>query len=443
VEVKDELQNDQPFLPTLFPYLIFAMDQYYGVNETYEVENVLEWEQFEWEQFESAEIQNKKMKILITTFWEYPFIGGLQNYITALKTGLENLGHSVHVIAPNHFPADEMKALRDSCSEKFSQFFINRYGSCNPKILHNISKLYSYYLMLEDIDLSQYDIIHAQDRYTANVIGLLNQSHQKPLLFTPHGFMTQNRLKFNLMEKGSVEEIYFSAIDKQAIKNANQLIILCDVFRPFLINIGAEEDKMTTVYTGIDLEEWNIQKKVKNSQSKTVITCISRLRPRKGHKYLFKALALIQDKLKNVEVRIVGDGEMRKKLEKQVSKLKLKNVSFLGSREDVSKLLSESDIFVLPTTSDTLPISLIEAMFTNQAILTTNCGGIPEIIKDNFSGYVVEPANPKQLAEKLSLLLQKKSLRTELAGNAQAFAQQHLTVSTMVQKIEGIYRSLL
>jgi glycosyltransferase involved in cell wall biosynthesis len=439
----NELLNDQPFLPTLFPYLISAMDKFYGVNEPYEEENVFERVQFEWDQFELAEIQNKKMKILITTFWEYPFIGGLQNYITALKTGLENLGHSVHIIAPNHFPADEMKALRERYSEKFSQFFINRYGISNPKILHNISKLYSYYMMLEDIDLSQYDIFHAQDRYTANVIGLLNKDYQKPVLFTPHGFMTQNRLKFNLMEKGSVEEIYFSAIDSQAIINADQLIILCDVFRPILKKLGAEEDKMTTVYTGIDFGEWNIQKKVKNSQSKTVITCISRLRPRKGHKYLFKALALIQDKLKNVEVRIVGDGEMRKKLEKQVSKLKLKNVSFLGSREDVSKLLSESDIFVLPTTSDTLPISLIEAMFTNQAILTTNCGGIPEIIKDNYSGYVVEPANPKQLAEKLSLLLQKKSLRTELAGNAQAFAQQHLTVSTMVQKIEGIYRSLL
>ncbi|PGY05652.1 glycogen synthase [Bacillus sp. AFS031507] len=439
MEVKDELQNDQSFQPTLFPYLISAMDQYYGVNNPYEEEYELEW----WWPNESAEIQNKKMRILITTFWEYPVIGGLQNYITSLKTGLENLGHSVHVIAPNHFPADEMKALRDSCSEKFTQFFNDRYGSCNRKILHNISKLYSFYMMLKDIDLAEYDIIHAQDRYTANVIGILNQSYQKPLLFTPHGFMTQSRLKFNLMERGSVEEIYFSAIDKQAIKNANQVIVLCDVFRPILINLGAEENKITTVYTGIDFGGGKNQKKSKKSQRNTVITCVSRLRPRKGHGYLFKALALIKDKLKNVEVRIVGDGEMRNTLEMQVSELNLKNVSFLGSREDIPKLLSESDIFVLPTTSDTLPISLIEAMFANQAILTTNCGGIPEIIKDNYSGLIVEPANPKQLAEKLSLLLRKESLRRELAGNAQSFAQQHLTFSNMTQRIEKIYQSFL
>ncbi|WP_434168318.1 glycosyltransferase family 4 protein [Peribacillus frigoritolerans] len=430
-------QKDQHFVPTLFPYLISAMDQYYEINEIFEEEQVVERQQIH-----SAEIQNKKMKILITTFWEYPSIGGLQNYITSLKNGLEKLGHSVHVIAPNHFPSKEMEVLRTRYSEEFTHFFINRYGSCNGKILHNISKLYSYYTMLKDIDLEQYDIIHAQDRYTANVIGILNRSLQKPLLFTPHGFMTHNRLKFNLMEKGSVEEIYFSAIDRQAIKNANQLIIVCDVFRPILINLGAEESKMTTVYTGIDFGGWNIQKKRKKSQSNMVITCVARLRPRKGHMYLFEALALIKDKLRDVEVRIVGDGEMRKQLEKQVNELELKNVSFLGSREDIPKLLSESDIFILPTTSDTLPISIIEAMFTKQAILTTNCGGIPEIIKNNYSGFIVEPANPKKLAKKLSLLLRKKSIRKELAHNAQAFALKHLTTSNMVKKIEEIYQSL-
>ena len=73
---------------------------------------------------------------------------------------------------------------------------------------------------------------------------------------------------------------------------------------------------------------------------------------------------------------------MRNELEKQVRDLQLDNVSFLGSRNDISELLSESDIFVMPTTSDTLPISIIEAMFAEQAILTTNCGGIPEIIQD-------------------------------------------------------------
>jgi len=429
------IENAQPFMPAIFPYLISTLDQYYGIDQPIEHELATKREHFH-----TTKIQNKKLKILITTFWEYPLIGGLQKYINTLKIGLENLGHSVDVIALNSFSPEEMKKLRNHFSEEFKQFFLNRYGSFNEKILHNISKLSSYYMMLKNFDLSQYDIIHAQDRYTANVLGMLNQSFQKPLLFTPHGFMTQNRLKFNLIEEGSVEQNYFWAIDSHAIKNANQVIVLCDIFRPILGNLGAADNKITTVHTGIDFGVGNFQKK---SRNKTVITCIARLRPRKGHKYLFEALALIKNKLKNVEVRIVGDGEMRKDLEKQVKQLRLKNINFLGSRNDIPKLLSESDIFVLPTTSDTLPLSIIEAMFSNQAILTTNCGGIPEIIEDNYSGIIVEPANYKQLADKLFLLLQKKSLREELAQNAYAYAQRHLTVNKMVRKIEEVYQSLL
>ncbi|MCM3118285.1 glycosyltransferase family 4 protein [Neobacillus sp. MER 74] len=429
------IENAQPFMPAIFPYLISTLDQYYGIDQPIEHELATKREHFH-----TTKIQNKKLKILITTFWEYPLIGGLQKYINTLKIGLENLGHSVDVIALNSFSPEEMKKLRNHFSEEFKQFFLNRYGSFNEKILHNISKLSSYYMMLKNFDLSQYDIIHAQDRYTANVLGMLNQSFQKPLLFTPHGFMTQNRLKFNLIEEGSVEQNYFWAIDSHAIKNANQVIVLCDIFRPILGNLGAADNKITTVHTGIDFGVGNFQKK---SRNKTVITCIARLRPRKGHKYLFEALALIKNKLKNVEVRIVGDGEMRKDLEKQVKQLRLKNITFLGSRNDIPKLLSESDIFVLPTTSDTLPLSIIEAMFSNQAILTTNCGGIPEIIEDNYSGIIVEPANYKQLADKLFLLLQKKSLREELAQNAYAYAQRHLTVNKMVRKIEEVYQSLL
>jgi glycosyltransferase involved in cell wall biosynthesis len=293
--------------------------------------------------------------------------------------------------------------------------------------------------MLENINIEQYDIIHAQDRFTANVMGRLNENYKKPLLFTPHGFMTHNRLRFNLIKSGSVEEAYYFAIDRKAITAANQVIILCEIFRPILKKLGAEDEKMTTVYTGIDFQA----QEIKPNTEKTVITCVSRLRPRKGHKYLLEAFSLIKNQFTNVELRIVGDGEMREELEKQARELQLNNVVFLGRRTDIAELLSQSDIFVLPTTSDTLPISVIEAMLAGQAIITTYCGGIPEIIQDQQTGLIVNPADSKQLAEKLQQLLQDETLRRNLADNARSFAQNHLTISNMVTKIEQVYFSLL
>ena len=119
-------------------------------------------------------------------------------------------------------------------------------------------------MMLRNMDLEKYDIFHAQDRFTANILGRLNQQYQKPLLFTPHGFMTQRRLKFNLIEKGSVEEAYYLALDQKAIESSDHIITLCEAFHPMLKNIGAKDNKMTTIYTGIEFKS----RKQKNQKTK-------------------------------------------------------------------------------------------------------------------------------------------------------------------------------
>lgn len=417
-----------------YPYLISAMDQYYGIIPSHKKQSGTK---------EAQTKPRKKMRILLTTFWKYPAIGGLQKYLTMLKSGLEERGHHVDIMASTQFDRDKLIGLRKEIGKDNKRFYCDRYGCYSEKILDNDQHLYSYEMMLRDMNLERYDIFHAQDRFTANILGALNEHYKKPLLFTPHGFMTHSKLKFNLIEKDSIEAAYFLALDRKAIESSSQVIILCEAFRPILKNLGAEDSKMTTVYTGINFRAENINKKAKTVEDKMIITCISRLRPRKGHKYLFEALALLKNQLKNVDVWIVGDGVMREELENQVRALQLDNVFFLGSRTDIPELLGQSDIVVLPTTSDTLPISLIETMFAQRAIVTTNCGGIPELIQDYHTGLLVEPANVQQLAAKLLLLLHDSTLREKVAKNAREFAEKHLTVTNMVKKIEEVYRSLL
>ena len=435
----DKHLNDLFSLPVPYPYLVSATDEYYGVNQSFE-------EKQRKEKSRKSSIDSskrKKLRILITTYWDYPAVGGLQNYITILKAGLERLGHIVDVIAPNQFPKEVTKKLKKKIVKETKQFYIDRYGCYSDKIVKENRRLSSYEMMLRNMNLEKYDIFHAQDRFTVNILGRLNQYYKKPLLFTPHGFMTQRKLDFNLIEGGSVEEAYFLSLDKKAIENSDHVITLCEAFRPVLKKLGARDNKMTTIYTGIDFKPENKRKSRKIAEDRTVITCISRLRPRKGHKYLLEALALIKYKFKNVDVWIVGDGEMREELENQVQALQLRNVTFLGERKDISKLLSQSDIFVLPTTSDTLPIAIIEAMIANKAIITTNLGGIPEIIQDHHSGLIAEPGNSQQLAEKLLLLLRDSELRENLARNARIFAEKHLTSKNMVTKIEEVYLSFI
>lgn len=179
---------------------------------------------------------------------EYVHTNFLLEHILAYSS---NSDEKVDIIAPNHFPKEVMVRMHKEFTEYFKQFYIKRYGGYNEKIVRNDCNLYIYEMMVKDMNLDQYDIFHAQDRFTANVLGRLNQVYQKPLFFTPHGFMTHSKLKFNLIKKGSLEESYFLSIDRQAIESSSHMIIPCEAFRPILKKLGAQDSKMTTIYTGI------------------------------------------------------------------------------------------------------------------------------------------------------------------------------------------------
>ena len=422
--------QDLSTMPIPDPYLIAATDEYYAVSPSF---------QEKYSQPDFYKTKNDKLRILITTFWDYPVIGGLQNYIYTLKKGLESLGHTVDVIAPNHFPKSTLIELENRILIETKHFYMERYGCINDRIVKQNVRLTAYEMMLRGMNLEEYDIFHAQDRFTLNVLSRINEHYKKPLIFTPHGFMTHRRIQFGQIEKDSVEEAYFLAMDKKAIHSSDHLIILCEAFRPILKHLGLEENKMTTIYTGIDFSLENTALTMVPPQNKTVITCISRLRPRKGHKHLLEALSLIKHELEQVEVWIVGDGEMREELEDQANALELDNVCFLGARSDIPELLNQTDIFILPTTSDTLPIAIIEAMLAEKPIITTNCGGIPEIIKHNYSGLITEQKNVQELSDSISLLLKDSIFGKKLAQNAKAFADQYLTSTNMVKQIEKTY----
>ncbi|WP_041088720.1 glycosyltransferase family 4 protein [Jeotgalibacillus soli] len=422
-----------------YPYIIEALDKYYKVKTSKSKKQSADKDE---KKKTAKNTKKKKLSVLIATFWDYPHTGGLSNYITSLSDGLKKQGHKVSIISPNQFSSTTVAALRKAVVPEIKDFFTERYGTCNSKILQSTRLLYIYEELVKNMNLEKYDIFIAQDLFTANILGRLNQSYNKPLIFTPHGMFTFSRLKFNRIDKGSVEEVYYKQMEAKAIEFASHLIILSDSFRAPLKELGAVNDKMTTITTGIEYKSKS-SKKAMADKKKLVITIVARLRPRKGHHDLFNALSEIEHYTKNIDVLIVGDGEMRTALEEQANSLKLSMIKFLGTREDVPDILSTTDLFVLPTLNDNLPISIIEAMHSGTAVISTNCGGIPEIIKHMDTGMIIEPGHTAELANALKLLISDKELRETLGTNAKAFAQQHLTRDAMISKMEQKYFNLL
>lgn len=418
-------------LPPVYPHLVSALDRHYGVS-------VASPTVPKTSSRPRRSCSTKELRILLSTFWKYPHVGGLSSYLTALKGGLEKRGHRVDIVHPEHFDRDEMRSARRRAKVEVERFLQDRYRRVNNHIAANLESMLAYEALLSERDLAKYDIFHAQDRYTANALGRLNQSYGKPMLFTPHGLMTHKRVKLNVIKPGSDEEAYFLHVDRRAVEVADKVVMLSETFRPVLTSLGAGSSALETIYTGI---EFKLGSK-KPREDRLVIACVSRLTPRKGHAVLLQALRLIRDDLKHVRVNIVGDGEMRGKLERLAAKLGLRRVSFLGHQDDVARILSSSDIYVLPTTSDTLPISVIEAMFAGKAIVSTRCGGIPELIQHQKTGLLAEPGNVNELADCLLQLVRDRRLVNQLGRSAQDFARTHLTVEKMAAEIERVYRSV-
>lgn len=433
--------------PILSPHIISALDRFFHFPSQLQVKLLPNSFPMIFRdpitKTESNEKPFRPLKILLTTFWKYPHQGGLSNYIKTYKTEFERLGHTVDIISPNMFDSEDFNKKRKIAKKAMKDFLIRRYGTENQLILQNCVNMHVYEWFLRKYDLTQYDLLCAQDIFTANILSNLNQFSKTPLFLTPHGLYTKSRLKFKNIKANSVEEAYFKEIERNAYQSANKIITISDSFHTPLMEYGARKEQLTTVYSGIDFQIIEKQSSTESESSKMIITCISRLSPRKGHKFLFEALEMIKRGIGNVEVWIVGDGEMRSELERLKDELELDFVKFLGMRTDIPNILSQSDIFVLPTINDNFPISIVEAMFAEQAIITTNCGGIPEMIQHGKTGLLTEPGNAEEIAISLLLLLNNEEIRRNFAQQAKKFANEHFTSKQMVEKIISIYSNYL
>ena len=116
---------------------------------------------------------------------------------------------------------------------------------------------------------------------------------------------------------------------------------------------------------------------------------------------------------------------------------------FLGFRSDVSDILQELDVFVLASTSEGMPLSILEAMASGRPIVTTQCGGIPEVVDHGHTGLLVPPSDYGALAEAVGRLLADRSEALRLGAYAQMKFQKDFTLDGMIEQYERLYLSRL
>lgn len=214
-----------------------------------------------------------------------------------------------------------------------------------------------------------------------------------------------------------------------------------EIVRHTNINPG----KIIVIYNGINLDIF--QKKTdkidKFEGYFPVIGCISRLHPAKGQKYLIEAISFLQDKYPRLLLVLVGDGVSKKELVEFSQKLGISSyIRFEGTQNNIVGYLNSFDIFVLPSISEGLSISLIEALAAGKNIIATNVGGIPEVVENMKEGILVSVKNSLAIAESINKILSDDNLALNFRKNAHAKSKSTFDLNVMIETIERLYLDL-
>ena len=164
---------------------------------------------------------------------------------------------------------------------------------------------------------------------------------------------------------------------------------------------------------------------------------LGRLAPVKGPEYLIEALKLMKNP---PETLMVGDGPERKKLEQLAAGLPVKFIGHVEP-EDAVKWLMKGSFLVLPSLSEGMPNAVLEAMSVGLPVIASSVGAVPEVVNDGKTGFLVEPRNVKQLAEKISLLAGDKKLRARMSKAALEEIKSY-SWPVLVKKLESVYEKL-
>jgi len=278
------------------------------------------------------------------------------------------------------------------------------------------------------------DVVHAHMVH-ANIFVRLNRINQKfpKLICTAH----------NSNEGGKIRMLAYRYTNLLSDINTN----VSEDASQALIDKGAfTKDNLMTVYNGIDLNKFNINKAQNNfiSVHQNIIKCISvgRFNEQKDYPNLLNAIALLEKKLEiPVKFQIAGDGVLRLELENLINKLNLNAyVELLGNRKDIPQLLNNSKFFILSSKHEGLPTVVIEAMACGCFVIATDCGGTAEIMGD--TGILVPPQDSQALAQAMQQALSLTDEQIEVNNKrARKRIEELFSLEKSVEKWLEIYEA--
>jgi glycosyltransferase involved in cell wall biosynthesis len=220
----------------------------------------------------------------------------------------------------------------------------------------------------------------------------------------------------------------------------DRLVCVSDDGRAAAHEEGWSSRRTVTIHNGIDLARFAPRGPVAGGP----VIVVARLRPEKAIDRLIDAVALIRRVDPGFRLEIAGDGELDSALREQVERLGLgEAVAFLGDVRDVPERLARASALVLPSHTEGISLTLLEAMATGLPVVATRVGGNPEVVVDGETGLLVPPADPPALAEALLRLRRDPELGRAMGARGRERVEQRFDIRRMVADYESTYVDFL
>lgn len=337
--------------------------------------------------------------------------GGMEKFVLRIAAAQRGAGHDAAVFALRGGPLEnEAATLRIPC-----------HILQNPSAVQRILQTISFYRKFRP------QIVHSHNTTSLHYASLAKLTCGSKVVITLHGQGGGSGRPIGYMERFSKDaEIACSQ------EVANLAAGYISPKHMHVIRNGVE-------FTPSVREREATRKDLGLLNDDIVGVMVARMDGLKGHDTLLQATAVLGNAAPTF--LLAGDGARKKELQDLAAELHIADnrVRFLGFRQDVPDLLAAADFFVLPSFTEGLPLSILEAMSHRLPIVATNVGGIPELVKDGEHGFLVPPKEPEALANAITRLVDNPDLRVKMGEAGYKRVAKDFSFRRMTEEYEKVY----
>lgn len=265
----------------------------------------------------------------------------------------------------------------------------------------------------------------------------------KKLVVTFHGFDVSR-----VLQGGSQNHPY-----KELFRQADLLLPISDRWKEKLIELGAPEERVVTHRMGVDLRRFAYREHRPPKPNQIRIVTTARFVEKKGLEYAIQAIARVRSLMPELSMRydLIGEGPLLQSIRLLIDQYGLQEIVQLHGalpNEEVRSLLDQSDLFMLPSVTakngdqEGIPVALMEAMASGMPVLSTHHSGIPELIEDGRSGFLVPERDVGALAERIIFLARNANQWPELGRAGREKVMKDYNVERLNDDLVAMYHSL-